>query len=542
MSIMERSLGKLLVALCASSLLSFAAPAAAQTPTSGGTLSYYQDVEPDDWNLTHLWPTPLLVLAGNVTDRLVYLGDDGAYKPWLAESWEVSEDGKTITFKLRQGVKFQNGEPFDAHAVAANIDFWKADPNTTTLLVVGLDSYEVVDDFTIRFQLSRASAQAMWVISTPAFGFIAPTVLKESGNDLSSDPTKMVGTGPFAIKSYTRGQGMTMVRNPDYAWPPAQAKHEGPAYLDSVEIKFAPDASVRVGLLNSGQADLIANVPSVMVPQIEAGDTSKIWTLGAPGLAYHLDLNTKRAPLDDIRVRKAFRAALDVSSALQAVYFGKRQQAWTVLSPVTPLAGAYNKDIEGKWSFDPKEAAALLDEAGWTERDAEGFRVKDGKRLQLTWAVRAALVEDQRDVLFEALQSMARDAGFEIKRAAVDNGTYETMMTDGSYDVTDRAMTTPDVYILRRSYASDMLPQKGVNYSRIQDPAVDAIVDPLVSSQDNALRAANARKVQELDFENVWTVPLYVRVQDFGANKKVQDLVFDNSGWLGSFYSTWLEQ
>lgn len=533
-------LGRLLAASCTALLLGLTAPALAQTPVSGGILTYYQDVEPDNWNLTHVWPTPLLVLGGNVVDRLIYLGADGDYHPWLATSWDISEDGKVYTFNLRKDVKFHNGEAFDAHAVAANIDMWKADPSTTTLRVAGLESYEVVDDHTIRFTFANPSAQAMWVMSVPAFGFLAPAAVKNHASDLSGDPTKMIGTGPFRITGYTRGQGMMLERNPDYAWAPATSEHQGPAYLDGVRVNFAPDPSVRVGVLSSGQADLIANVPSIFVPQLEGGANTAIWEQKSPGLPYHLDLNIQQAPMDDIRVRKALRAALDVPAALQAVYFGKREQAWSSLSPATPLVGAYNETLENGWSFDAAGAAALLDEAGWSERDAEGYRVKDGQRLALDWSVRASLVEDQRDVLSEALQSMARDAGIELRRAPVDSGAYTALMKDGTYHLTDRSMTTPDVYILRRIYGSGMLPTAGVNYSRVSDPAVDAIVDPLVTSRDNDLRVANARKAQELDFENVWSIPLYVRVQHFGASKKLQGLSYDNSGWLGSFYTTWL--
>ena len=542
MSIMERPLGKLFVALCAATLLGTASPAAAETPVPGGTLTYYQDIEPDDWNLTHLWPTPLLVLADNVVDRLVVLGKDGEYHPWLATSWEISEDGKAYTFKLRKDVKFHNGEVFNAHAVAVNIDMWKADPNTTTTLAAGLDNYEVIDDYTIKLTFLRPSVQAMWVISVPAFGFLAPDTIKNHANDLSADPTKMIGTGPFKVQSYTRGQGLTLVRNPDYAWAPSTSDHQSPAYLDAVKVSFAPDATVRLGVLNSGQADLVNNIPALFVSQLEAAGTAQIWEQKSPGLPYHLDLNVQKPPLDDMRVRAALRASFDIPTALQSIYFGKREQAWTALSPATPLTGAYNETLEGSWSFDPDKAASLLDEAGWTDRDADGFRVKDGKRLSLEWVVRASLVEDQRDVLAEALQSMARDAGIELLRRPVDSGVYETDMKEGNYHVTDRTMSTPDVYILRRSFASDMLPDNGVNYSRVISPEVDAIVDPLVSSRDGALRAESARKIQQMDFENVWEIPLYVRVQHFGGSERVQGLSFDNSGWLGSFHSTWLKQ
>lgn len=541
MTVSIRSLGKLAAALCCVSLLGLQPMAAhAETPVQGGTLSYYQDLEPDDWNLTHLWPTSLLVLGGNVVDRLVYFGDDGAYHPWLAKSWEVSEDGKEYTFHLRDDVIFHNGEKFDAHAVAANMDAWQNDPNTSTLIAAGISGYEVIDDYTVKLIFSRVSAQGMWVISVPAFGFLAPEAVTTHYNDLSADPTKMIGTGPFRITGYTRGQGLTMERNPDYAWAPEQAPNQGPAHLDRIEVSFAPDPTVRLGVLNSGQADLIANVPALFVPQIEAAANTAVWEQKSPGLPYHLDLNVQKPPLDDQRVRAALRASFDLPSALQSIYFGKREQAWTALSPATPLAGAYNETLEGKWSFDPDEAARLLDEAGWTERDAEGYRVKDGQRLSLHWTVRASLVEDQRDVLAEALISMARDAGIELKRVPVDSGVYEQQMQTGDYHLTDRTMTTPDVYILRRSFASDMLPDEGVNYSRVTLPEVDAVVDPLISSSDNALRAEMARKLQEMDFENVWEIPLYVRSTFFGSTDRVQGLSFDNSGWLGSFHSAWL--
>ncbi|HTM77245.1 MAG TPA: ABC transporter substrate-binding protein, partial [Devosia sp.] len=422
--------------------------------------------------------------------------------------------------------------------VIANFERWKADPNSNSLDSLGVADYRRVDERTVEVELGEARAQALWIIGY-SWGILAPEAVTMHANALSGDPTKLIGTGPFKVESYTRGQGLVLTGNPDYTSAPGDSANQGPAYLERVEVNFVSDPAVRVGLLTSNQAGVIANVPAMFLPQIEASPDYQIHRMEAPGIPFQISLNTQKPPLDDILVRQGLRASFDIKAALDAIYFGQYPQAWSILSASTP---AYDPALEGSFSFDADGAGRLLDEAGWAERDSDGIRIKDGKRLELTWAVRAATVEDQRDILAEALQAMARSAGISILRTPMDSGAYTNVMREGSYHLTDRAASTPDPYILRRLYGSDMLPTAGLNYSRVADPELDAILAPLMNSSDDALRTANARQVQALVNQNVWAIPVYPRTLHFGSRAEVQGLGFDVSGWLDSWQNVWISR
>ena len=523
-------------------LFTSTAMAQAETAKAGGSLIYFQDLEPSDWDLSHDWPVSLLTIGGNVFDRLVHLGNDGVYHPWLAESWETSGDGKAITFKLRKDVKFHNGETFDAKAVAANIDKWVADENSWNPTGVGLVDYTIVDDYTIRLNLKAANAAALWLISTASWGFLAPQTIKDHSAEITSNFALQVGTGPYKVESYTPGQGLVLSKNPDYNWAPADAEHQGPAYLDKININFVKDPAVRLGALTSGQADVIANVPSIYLTQLKSDEQYTVHTKQATGVPYQLPINVEKEPTNDLRVRQALRASFDLKTILDTIYFGHYPQAWSVLAENTPPGDAYNKSLEGSWKYDPEEAARLLDEAGWTGRDGEGYRTKDGKRLELHWAVKSSVIEDQRDTLGEALQASAKKSGIALVRDLYDNGTYSKTIKEGGYNLTDRPWSTPDVYVLTNSFFSGTSSETGGNnYARIKDAEVDKLARSLTDSTDNALRARNAQELQRLAIENVWSIPVYPRQINIGAKSTVKGVTFDIAGWLESWHGAWLE-
>ena len=509
----------------------------------GGTLIYSQDIEPYDWDLSHDWPVSLLTLGGNVFDRLVRLGSDGQYHPWLAETWQTAPDGKSITFHLRKDVTFHNGEKFNAAAVAANIDKWTADTNSWNPTGIGLTKYEVLDDYTIRLDLKAPNAAALWLISTASWGFLAPDVIKNHSAEVAKNFAVQAGTGPYKVESYTPGQGVTLVRNDEYKWAPADYENKGPAHIDKIVVNFVKDPAVRLGALQSGQADLIANVPPVYLSQLQADERYIVYNKQATGVPYQLLLNVEKEPTNDLRVRKALRASFDIKSALNSIYFGHYPQAWSNLAENTPPVGSYNKSLEGSWNYDPDESNRLLDEAGWKERDAQGYRTKDGKRLEIRWAVRSSTIEDQRDTLGEALQAYARQVGIALERDLYDTGTFSKVTKEGSYNLTDRPWSTPDAYILTNSFFSGTSSETGGNnYSRIKDPHVDELARSLTDSQDNALRARNAQELQKLAIENVWSIPIYPRQINLGAQNKVKGVNFDIAGWLESLQSAWIEK
>ena len=158
-------------------------------------------------------------------DHLLSVGDDGKYKPGLALSWDTSKDGKTITFKLRQGVTFHDGTPFNAQAVKSNID--NLIPPKATILS-GITSVDVVDDYTVKLNLPAYNNLILYhFAANPATYMYSPEALKKNGADWAT--THPVGTGPFMLKDYQPNISLTLVKNPNY-W------QKGLPYLDGIEI------------------------------------------------------------------------------------------------------------------------------------------------------------------------------------------------------------------------------------------------------------------------------------------------------------------
>ncbi|WP_410606494.1 ABC transporter substrate-binding protein [Amycolatopsis sp. lyj-109] len=394
----------------------------AGNPVSGGTLTYAINTDADCLD-PHQSPADVAgFFARPILDSLVALDAQGKVLPWLAKAWTVSPDGKTYTFQLRDGVTFSNGEPFDAAAVKANFDH-VVNPKTQSKLAAGtISTYtgaRVVDAHTVEIGLSRPSSAFLPAVATAYLGIEAPSTLTQDPKALCS---KIVGTGPFvSTEGYTPQKGIDYTRRADYKWPAGTAKHQGPAYLDGLKIQVVTENSSRLGALTSGQVDAIASVPPVNVAQLKANPGFTIQTAQAPGGNYSYYPNTQSGPFTDLRVRQAFRSGIDWDTIVSKLYFGVFQPA---KGPLAPSTVAYDKSVEPSYAYDAAKANQLLDQAGWTGRDAAGYRTKDGTRLTLVHPFLKAYVREQRDVLADQLQAAAKQLGIEIKNENVDYGGF----------------------------------------------------------------------------------------------------------------------
>src|SRR3954453_608008 len=201
-------------------------------PARGGTIVYGADREPTCLDPHNLGDMPQTYVARQYLDSLVSELPDGRIVPWLATKWDVSDDGLTYTFTLKQGVKFHDGEPFDAAAVKANFEH-SLDPKTqssTNLIYLKpyYKSAKVIDDHTLRLELKKPYSPLLSVLSQAFLGIEAP---KAMARGLKANCEAPVGTGPFIVKRWVHGQRVELVRNDAYNSAPANAKHQGPAYL-----------------------------------------------------------------------------------------------------------------------------------------------------------------------------------------------------------------------------------------------------------------------------------------------------------------------
>ena len=530
----------LLAAGCSSSSVSGRSGSPGK-PVSGGTLTFAVDAEPVSWDF-QVSPQDITgELDRNIVDSLVWQDSSGVLRPWLATSWQTSKDLKTFTFKLRHGVTFSDGTPFNAEAVKANFDR-VADPKTKSQYAAALlgpyAGATVLDPYTVAVRFSKPFAPFLQAASTTYLGFYSPKAIRAQASKFVAGGTALVGTGPFVFTRYVKSQSAELTRNPAYKWGPSTAAHQGPAYLDKLVFRFLPEPSVRVGALSSGQVDVARSVPASDVKALQADSRLRIDRKEKPGGVYNLFLNTAQPPFDDPSVRKAVQRAVNIDQDVKAVEFGQYTRAWSPLSPATP---GYDKTLENSWPYDPAKADALLDQAGWTGRDSAGYRTKNGKRLTAEWPqLPASYIQDNRSALGDAIQADLKKVGIQITRPTLDIGSYVTRAYGGKEGIVDNDWARDDGDVLRLFFNSANDVRKGgQNATLYADPQIDQWTDAATATLDESTRAGLYAKTQERAVDLATVVPIYVSTVLDGVSDKVRGFSFTASAW-SSFYDAWI--
>lgn len=508
-------------------------------PVRGGALTWGVETEPITFNPHQYVQAKARLLVWNSFEALITHNTEGGYEPWLATGYQVSADQKTYTFKLRTDVTFHDGTKFDAAAVKANIDQLRVPgyaPAVQAVQLKNLAGVDVVDAATVRVRLSRPDVLILDFLASPQGAQISPASLR-TAKDLEAGGPDLAGTGPFILDRYTPGQEVHFRRNPAYDWAPRSAGHTGPAYLDQVTYRFLKEPSVRVGALTSGQVQVVEGVPATDQDQIRSDPRLALARGLNSGTAYSYYFNVSHAPFDDVRVRRAFRDALDVDTVLGAVYRGAATRAWSVISPTGPF---YDKSLEGTYGNNAAEANKLLDEAGWTQRDGQGFRSRAGHRLTVRLVQSAPFVRDRRDVLAQAVQAAVRQsAGIDLEVSLVDQGTATKALTDNAYEVFDnsRADTDAGAALNLLLYSTG-----AINRIHLKDATVDRLLE---SGQATADRAARQAAYEELQKRVIGTqallLPLYAPADQIAAARNVGGVGFEpTAGVPSSAYNIWL--
>ncbi|MCX4751619.1 ABC transporter substrate-binding protein [Kitasatospora sp. NBC_01287] len=510
---------------------------AAGPPRAGGTLRLAVATQPDCLD-PHQSPTQAARLfARPILDSLVYQDAKGALHPWLATSWQVSPDGLTYTLHLRDSVTFTDGTPFDAAAVVANLDQVVA-PATKSMLAAGLlasyASSRAVDPHTVEITLRSPDSGLLGALATPNLGIESPKTLTAPPATLC---TRIVGTGPFRSDTgFVSQKGITYTRNPGYAWAPAALSPGGPAHLDGIELTVVPDDSTRGGALTSGQVDAATALSPIGLRTVRDTPGLTLHDSPYPGANYSYWPNTASGPLADLSVRQAVREGIDWSTIVQGLFFGLYPSAKGPLSTTTP---GYDSSVAGSYRTDVADANKLLDQAGWTGRDAQGYRTKDGVRLSLRHLWSNPSIQD----LAVQIQGQAKALGIEIVEQNVDSGTYVKRLLAGDYDLIDTSFAAPDPDVLRVLFSAANIPTaaRGIsnNVSRYDNPAVEQLFKTADQAATEADREHAYDQVQQRITQDAAVFPIYSPLSSLAARSAVQGVTFDVDG-TPDFYGAWL--
>lgn len=428
-----------------------------------------------------------------ISDSLVYRSSDGEYSPWLATQWESSDDELVWTFSLRDDVTFQDGAPFNAEAVKLNFDK-QQDPDYVNAdnirLLRFLQETEVVDEYTVRFHLSEPVSNWLHILSTNTGAQISPASFEHE--NATPGGVGVYGTGPYILTEVIPNQELVFERFDDYDWAPEVSERQGAAAYATVKVQELIDPQVRLGALTSGQVDLINDVPANQWDEYaEHDDYTLEWRIANAGIT-RLNFNVGEvrpdSPIADQRVRRALVQGIDVDTIIDSVFGDSAVRHTTDLSPYSADYDA--ADAAGVPGFDLEAAKRLLDEAGWSSFDAEGYRTKDGQRLSLELPVSVTGAVPEYILGF---QDQARiNAGIEVVIQALDSGTYSEVRSSEEYDLLFAGHGTADT-VENLYYLYDF-----ASWTNVSDARLLELIATISTTTDNDALHAAIREVEDI--------------------------------------------
>ncbi len=459
----------------------------------------------------------------------IRISDEGDFEPWLAESWEQSEDGMSVTLHLREGIMFHNGRQMTAddvvwsveHARNAEYGHHLSDRFQTAT------GAEKIDDLTVRINYSERTASQLDGIARL---YIFPQ------EALETIDTVPVGTGPYQFTEWIPGDSLTIDRFEDY-W------REGFPYIDRIVVRPIPDAQARLVNLRSNTIDLLLNVPLIEKAAL-AEEGGLVVGAEPPGFSFYAFLmNINAPPFDDVRVRQAFNYAIDREEIANTAFHG---QAEPVTVPYPPTSWAYAEDLTTYYTHDPERARELLAEAGYP----------DGFSIQMLIRGTNDPHLDQAQVYQQQLAAI----GVEVELVPTELPQYWPQLFASDFTIVSHATgdTSVDPSGLFES-AACCRPFRnffGVEYTQeeLQKPEdqrtprtdewyveYSRVIAQAREETDRAVRTELYHRALEILLEQGWTIPTVWSQSTYAHWDTLQDFRIDLDGtiWLGE---SWLDR
>lgn len=420
----------------------------------------------------------------NMYNNLVRFNSEMELVPDLAESWSVSEDNLTWTFKLRQGVKFHDGTPFNAESVKVSFERVlnpdTGSPRRSVMEII--DKVEVVDESTVNITTKTPCGSLLQQLAHPVAAIISPTALDTYGEEYSSHP---VGTGPFKFVEWKIGEELVLERNEDY--------FDNPPQVAKVYFRVVPEDATRSLLLESGSADIAMRLPVTEVERLEGNAEISI-SESDTVMTMYVALNNNKGALKDARVRQALNYAVDKSVIVNDILGGL---ATVADAPISPYTWGYASI--GTYPYDVEKAKQLLDEAGYA----------NGLELELWTPVGRYLMDTQ---VSENLQAQWAEAGINVK---IRQWEFQALMSEvkkGEFDMVllgwSPSTGDADQGLYPLFHSSQWPPAS--NRAHYSNATVDKLLEDAKLEVDSEKRAELYKQAQQIiTDEAVWTFLYY---------------------------------
>ncbi len=437
-------------------------------------------------------------------DTIVTTDFDGeTIKDALAESWEVSDDGKTYTFHLKDGVKFHSGKELTSEDVKWTWERWRTESGTVYSYYLDfVDTIETPDEKTVVVNMTQPDNNFLVNMTVPVASIMNKEAVEEAKAEGKVYGTEVVdGTGPFKFKEYVANDYIEMTRNDDYTWGSSAFENQGPAKVSGIKVRFLPEPGTRQMEFEAGNVDILGN-GCVFANELENLLKKGDYTLEeyTPPYPVFLLFQTERV---EKAVRIACNLAIDRDEIVSTVMGGRADPMYSGL----PENYKWNwKEGKDYYAHDLDEAGKVLDEAGYTLGD-DGYRYKDGKKLSIEISYCSS---DEDAKTAEIFQAQMKKIGIDVVVNTSTADFWERVGGEGGNDFDVLIMGT---YI---NSAEDMLQEymysKNIpapNRSRWSSPEADKLLAEARSTTDEDRRMECYEQLQEIAAEEALWVPLY---------------------------------
>jgi peptide/nickel transport system substrate-binding protein len=501
----------------------------AETPVMGGTLIWGRGGDSVSLDLAQATDGESIKAGIQVLENLVMFGKDSMdVEPQLAESWQVSDDGLTWTFKLRKGVKFHDGTPFNSQAVydsfARIIDKSHPFHEYGKWMYLGLSlgqvtEIKIIDDYSIALKTEKPYAPLLNNLALWLCPILSPKAMAEHKDQIGLNP---VGTGPFKFVRWVKDDQIVLERNDDYWGEKAK--------LDRIILKSIPEPSSRLMALQSGTVDIADDLDPDSIDLVKKD--GKLAVIERPSINVgYLALNTEKPALKDPRIRQAINHAIDKEMLINTIFRGL---AIPAKNPFAPSIWGYNDDIES-YDYNPEKAKKLLAEANF-DRNTE---------LEL-WAMpvsRAYMPEPVKTA--ELIQAYLAAAGIKAKIVRHEWGAYLSKTSNGEHDMCMLGWlggnADPDNFLYGLLSADTARTPGAANVALWKNADFTELCFKAQRVFDKAERAKLYMKAQEIFHQEAPWVPLAHSTIVRCYSKKLNDVPLRPNG-LNSFQMVWKEK
>ncbi len=455
-------------------------------------------------------------------DNLLNRDFDGSFKPALAESYTVSPDGLTYTFKLRTGVKFHSGKAFSSADVKYTFDRWlKNEKSPTRYTIQPITSVETPDPQTVVLKLDKPYNILLDQVAGSWAVILNGEAVDKAGANYGV--TTVDGTGPYKFKEWVRQQRFVVERNPDYTWGGPVFQNQGAPNLDTIETRIIPEDNTRIAEFEAGNIHIVIDMPPQEVERLSTNDKVGVTKYDQLQTTY-FGLNTKKGPVDDPQVRRGIGHAINRDEIVKGAFFGLGEAAVNMLAPKTPGNLATVKDIAATFNLD--KAKSTLEAAGW-KAGASGIREKNGQQLVVPyWYIN----DSATTLMAQILQEQLAKAGVKL-----DSKPYEETAWFAAARTGDQVGFSVGVFydnadVLRFYFYSKQQPSP--NRFGYAIPELDAKMEDTLTNPDKAAVTKDYEEIQKALAEQAPALPLIHQQGVIGVNKKVQGVKVHPSRWL----------